>query len=379
MGVSEWDDYMQGVHVLAWVQSEPRRRVPLDLIHRALLSIDRTVFWEVQAAVLLLMLLFTFARSETPCPKSYTGAGALDETKHLLVRDVKVKAQNGKSYIAIRLKSIKQDPLIERAKAAGGEDWIIVGDVADSPFSILAWIRILFSMHGGARDASSAFFLDRDRQRWLTYANAMRDVRTLWARVSSTEESELYGLHSLRVTGYNAAKQGKHGKELAVAQGGWSSSAHERYARWDIDDVMDLSSVIVSHQSTEGNSVAALQRPPLPTASHIDNTLPSPRPMPAHIGTGSRRGEKRKRSQEHVGTSSANTSDARVATDLVVGNRVDIYWTHERTWFPATITRQKDLGKPIFEVLYDEHEGFVTRRARPYMHDLSDERWRLLA
>ena len=41
-------------------------------------AVNLLVFWEVQTALLSLLLLFTFARSETPCPTSYSGAGALD-------------------------------------------------------------------------------------------------------------------------------------------------------------------------------------------------------------------------------------------------------------------------------------------------------------
>ena len=59
------------------------------------------------------MLLLSFARSETPCPKTFAGEGALDDEKHLLVEDVKVHSRGGKSYVAMRLKSNKQDNLIE--------------------------------------------------------------------------------------------------------------------------------------------------------------------------------------------------------------------------------------------------------------------------
>ena len=52
LGVPEWDDYMQGVHVLAWMPSEPRARVPISLIKAALEAVDTTSFHEVQAAFL---------------------------------------------------------------------------------------------------------------------------------------------------------------------------------------------------------------------------------------------------------------------------------------------------------------------------------------
>eukprot|EP00965_Chrysotila_dentata_P138643 4585961-Pleurochrysis_carterae.AAC.1 len=58
---------MKSVQVVAWVASEPHRAVPVWLIKKSLEQVDMTRFVEVQAAFLMLVLLFTFARSETPC------------------------------------------------------------------------------------------------------------------------------------------------------------------------------------------------------------------------------------------------------------------------------------------------------------------------
>ena len=83
---------------------------------------DLSSFVEVQAALLIVMLFFTFARSESPCPKSFSGQGSFDPTKHLQVVDVEIRMSGeGKAYLAVRLKSIKQDPRMERPEASGGE------------------------------------------------------------------------------------------------------------------------------------------------------------------------------------------------------------------------------------------------------------------
>ena len=97
----------------------------------------------------------------------------------------------------MRLKANKQDPRMERPQARGNEDGIIVGDLDDpaSPFSIFLWIQRLFAFHGAARPENSPFFLDRDRTRHLTYANAMKYVRRLLARVVGTQQADTYGLH----------------------------------------------------------------------------------------------------------------------------------------------------------------------------------------
>ena len=66
---------MDGVEVLPFVPAEPRKEVPGAWFSGAVAGADRTVFWEVQAVLLMLILLFTFARSESPLAKSHTGAG----------------------------------------------------------------------------------------------------------------------------------------------------------------------------------------------------------------------------------------------------------------------------------------------------------------
>ena len=44
----------------------------------ALGKVDTAVFWEVCLGLLLVVLLFTFSRSESPLPKAFTGADAFN-------------------------------------------------------------------------------------------------------------------------------------------------------------------------------------------------------------------------------------------------------------------------------------------------------------
>ena len=67
--------------------------------------------------------------------------------------------------VLVRLKGIKQDPRMQRPEAAGNEDWIVIGDVPGSDFSIMFWMQLLFSFHRGARQPDAPFFVDRDRTR----------------------------------------------------------------------------------------------------------------------------------------------------------------------------------------------------------------------
>ena len=156
---------MQAVKVLKWVPSEPHKEVPLWLVRDALALVDVNVFWEVQAAVAMLLLLFTFARSESPCPQAYDGPRGFDPAKHLQVVDVRPRQVGG--GCDVRLKGIKQDPRMERPTAAGNQDWIVIGE-APGLFSISRWLQALFRLHGGRRAPESPFFLDRLQQRVYT-------------------------------------------------------------------------------------------------------------------------------------------------------------------------------------------------------------------
>jgi hypothetical protein len=84
-----------------------------------LATIDVDVFWEVQFAVFMIILLGTFSRSECPCPKTFTGKEKWDPTKHWMVQDILIKLVAGTYVLAVRFKKIKQDRRIERAEHYG--------------------------------------------------------------------------------------------------------------------------------------------------------------------------------------------------------------------------------------------------------------------
>ena len=71
--------------------------------------------------------------------------------------------------------------------------------------------------HQGARQPDAPFFVDRDRTRPYLYSKATADIRALWAKVVGPTEAKTCGLHGLRVTGYDSARRGPGGEELAVA------------------------------------------------------------------------------------------------------------------------------------------------------------------
>ena len=248
IGVLGWHDFMTSVRVLTHVPVEPRRAVPIALIYKMLAAVNLHVFWEVQFAFFLLILLFTFSRSECPCPKSFTGRDVFDETRHWQVRDVVIRLVDGVYVLCVRFKAVKQDPRIERPEARGdgavpgvtrdgGSDWSFVGDVPGSALSPFLWYRRLMAFYAAARPAADPMFLARDQARPYTYSAAMTDFRTVLERVSTDLD---YGLHGLRVTGYNLAKKAV-GEALAVAHGGWKPGSNTRYDRFRLREVFGLS------------------------------------------------------------------------------------------------------------------------------------------
>ena len=272
MGILGWQDFMMAVHVRTWTINEPRKAVPVALLRRAIAAVDRSSFEEVQLVVLIILLLFTFSRSECPLPKTQSSF-TLEENAS--VADVRVLTWEGRLTVQMRLKTIKQDPRMQRPEASGNDDWLVVGDVADDPeFSVAAWIRRLFSFHGSARVNTSPFFIHSNRVAPLTYGRALDQFRDLLAKVVSTAEAKTYGLHSLRVSGWNGARRGPAGEELAVAQGGWHSGSQTRYDRFAAQEICDL-----PRQILEGADAA------LSTSDRILQVPPPPPPPPAAMAS----------------------------------------------------------------------------------------------
>ena len=270
-GIVEWQRFMDGVAVLTHVASEPRKAIPIKLLRAAIGAVNHHIFWEVQCVHLILVLLFTFARSETPLPKAYTGEDSFDPFKNLMVCDVRVAAATLRLYahLEVRMKAQKADPRMERPEAAGNNDWILIGEAEDELFSMLRWTQELFAWHGERRPGDAPFYVDRDRRRPYLYGKAIADMRELFARATTKEEAYSYGLHGLRVTGYDLSR--RYNPELAVAQGGWKSSAHERYDRFPLTEVLALPGVIVAAGGDDSTP---------PQIEHVFEEQDSPAPPP---------------------------------------------------------------------------------------------------
>ena len=363
-GVVDWEEFMQAVMVRTWVPAEPRKEVDLWMVRESLRRVDLNSFVEVQAAHLMLVLLFTFARSETPVPKAYSGEGQFDPGKQMQVQDINVVP----GALHVRLKGIKQDPRMQRPEAAGNEDWIVIGDIPDSDFSILLWTRRLFALHGGARDASGPFYLDRTKRRPYIYSAAMADVRALWAKVVGEVKATECGLHGLRVAGYNSARKGPSGEELAVAHGGWRSTAHKRYERFSQEEVTALTKVIVEQlvEPGTGFNIVRPLRPGTPAAP-ASSTLWPVGPPPPRAQQSGLTGAARQSSRRHW--PGANPPDE--PTRVERRSRIKVLW--DDAWFEGTVTSQRrENGAFITRVLYD---AIGSWHSHAMWHNLDVEGW----
>ena len=357
-GIVDWEDFMQGVMVQTFVPSEPRKEVPLWLIRDALRQVDLNSFAEVQAAHLLLVLFFTFARSETPVALAHTGDNAFDPNKQVQVCDIRVEA----GALWVRLKGIKQDLRMQRPEAAGNNDWIVIGDIPGSEFSILVWTQRLFAFHGQRREPKDAFYVNAARTKPYLYSAALKDVRRLLSKVVGDDVAKTYGLHGLRVAGYNAAKRGPEGEELAVAHGGWRSTAHRRYERFGDERSQAVVGLSAAMVATLEERDAGTPFPRVAAGSSSSSGLwpvgpPPPLSAPVELSTGP--------------SSSGPTVIPRQT-------RVEVFWTDHQTWYAGTATSQRRVDgglKLETRVAYDDVEQW-----KHYFtwHDMDDEHWRIV-
>ena len=246
MGVLFWASFMQAIKVLTWVPGEPRRAVPHETIEAIIDLVEARYLHDlfaVQMVFLILVLYYSFSRTECPCPKTYTGRDSFDEARHWTVSSCDIAPSAGVRALWVRFRAIKQDPRQERPAARGSGDWACLGDVPDTKWSPIKWYVRLAQLHGVARDPRSPMFVDKsDVRRPLLYRVARQCFIDLQTAVG-VAEGEHAGLHGLRVAGYNKVKTGLGG-DMAQAHGGWASRAHERYARFSLADVVRIPAVI---------------------------------------------------------------------------------------------------------------------------------------
>jgi hypothetical protein len=243
MNLHQWDTFMKSIKVMTWAPGEPRQRCPVEVVEKILDAIDLHSFWEVQLAFIILVLLFTFSRTECPCPKVFEGRDSYDAEEHFNVCDFDVAHVGGRRALRVRFRKIKQDPRVERAEARGDGDWSVLGEIQGSKFCPLVWYTRLMQFMGPRSDKRGPMFLDPDRRRPLIYSKLRAQFRDLQDRVG-VPDGEKAGPHGLRVEGYNGVKA-VLGGDLAQAHGLWKSDVHERYSRFRMQQVVRIPAAIV--------------------------------------------------------------------------------------------------------------------------------------
>ena len=230
-----------------------------------------------------------------------------------------------------------------------------------------------------ARFQDAPFFVDRDRTRPYLYSKATTDVRALWAKVVG-QEAKLCGLHGLRVAGYDSARRGPGGEELAVAQGAWRSTAHRRYDRFSDAEVRGLAVAIVDQLVEPGASDPFPRERPEPqvaplAASSSSSSLwphgaPQPRTTERSVPTGP---ERRRGGRTAAAPAAATPSSSR--TRISNRTRVEVNWSGE--WYSGLATSQRAEGGELLTRVWYDAAG--VHKAHACYHNLDTERWRLEA
>ena len=189
--------------------------MPYEVISRILDYIlsQEPEFMLLQMGLLTLVLLYTFSRTECPCPKTVNGRQNYDKEKHFRVEDFEVAPVKDTATRAlwVRFRAIKQDPRVERpeARADRGDgvvgDWSCLGEVDADKWNPIWWYRAVVRRWSGRRARDAPMFLDEAMQNPLTYGKALRWFYGL-QRVVGVADEDLAGLHGLRVEGYNRTK-----------------------------------------------------------------------------------------------------------------------------------------------------------------------------
>ena len=244
-GVDQWTEFMMGIQVLTFEPSQPRRRTPIRVVYAIIRAVNLAVFWEVQCVFLILTMLFTYTRSECPCPKRATGRDSYDEEAHFNVEDFDPSGMPDSDIRGMwaRFRRTKMDQRVERPEAQGDGDWSFMGDTGDEETSILVWYVRLQQFHGHRPNRRGPMFLNHDRSGAYLYSQFLRDFHALQERVG-VAEADLTGTAGLRSAGYTATRN-ILGPALAKAHGGWESSTHNRYNRFESGSVARIPAAIM--------------------------------------------------------------------------------------------------------------------------------------
>lgn len=243
--VLDWSRWMNALEVQSWVDSsvEPHEMIPFTLFVRTLRHLDRTDHDDVLLGIILVFMYHTMSRSETPVPKTRHGQHNFDPEQHIRCRDVRVTEPipgQGSHFVEWGFGNIKQDKRSKRARRDPDKrEWKPVGETTGL-LSMLFWYNLYLSFAGAAREPDAPFFVRADG-RYAVYQELLDGFRAAMCRVPGVTwaQASSYGLHGLRVLGYNCWRAA-NGEDVAALQGGWGSQAHRSYGRETLEHVLSV-------------------------------------------------------------------------------------------------------------------------------------------
>ena len=288
--VQDWSRFMNALEVQSWVDSsvEPHEMIPFQLFVRTLSMLDTTSHADVLLGIILVFMYHTMSRSETPVPKTRNGQHNFDLEQHIRCKDVRLlRVSTDLIIVEWGFGHIKQDKRSKRArKDPDHREWKPVGECTGI-LSMMYWYLLYVGFVGLERSPDAPFFVNPDG-RHAVYNELLDGMRAAMMRVDGvTHQIALrYGLHGLRVLGYNCWR-GANGEDVAQLQGGWGSDAHRSYGRETLNTIISVPQRAAAYAAQNSlppmpldalailPPISAVLLPPKPTISCLPARVPA--------------------------------------------------------------------------------------------------------
>ena len=270
-GVADWSTFMHALMVQTWVDTkvESHRMVPFKIFLDTMLALNQSSRADVALGLMMLIMLFTMCRSQTPLPKAKNG---FDPSMHFRRKDVKTMLVNGVTIVVVAMGIVKNSTRKERANRTLCEKRDKPIGRATGVLDVLHWYYLYVSMSSWDND-NMPFFYDEIGS-VLTYVYMLDYLRLCMMRRYAWQIVKLFGFHGLRVLGFNLTRAG-NGEEVAVLIGEWrSTTGWQPYSRENLLKVMAAAQRGVVYAA--GNALAAMPLDSLPVPDSAQRPQPDP-------------------------------------------------------------------------------------------------------
>lgn len=277
--VMDWGRFCNACMVQHWVDAsvESHLMFPFQYMVRTLLCLDRSNRLDCALALMMLLMYFTMARSQSPLPKSRS---SFDPKHHIRRCDVRM-ALGRNDAMEWNLGVVKNSTAKQKAAGLDNKDnWKPVG-ICSGVLNIFMWFNAYCALSSWESPDSPFFYDDKGVLTYVFMLNYMRNAMAgcpemTWAI------AKMYGFHGLRVLGFNCARAST-GDEVAILQGGWLSGAWQTYTRAQIDAIVQAAKDGANYAASHALPSLPLDATPVPLRSIPADSayVPSTRPFPA--------------------------------------------------------------------------------------------------